>query len=247
MCLKIAICDDDANCREQVASIVKEYTAFQKREIDISVYERAENLMNDVFRFGGFDIYILDIIMPGVNGIQLGLELRQSDFDGKILYLTSSQEYAIDAFKAKASDYLLKPVEKDKLFAALDDAINTTLNRKGKSLIVKSREGSYKLTFDSILYAELNNKVIIYHLISGDTIESTMIRTSFSSAIEELLNDSRFVLCGSAIAANMYYIIMVETDTLYFKNGSKLYVGKRAGREIRSAWTDFWMSGEGSK
>ena len=245
--MKIAICDDDANCREQVASIVKEYASPRDRGISISVYERAENLMDDVFRFGGFDIYILDIIMPGVSGIQLGVELRQSDFDGKILYLTSNREYAIDAFKAKASGYLLKPVQKDELFAALDDVTSTIANRKEKSFIVKTGTGSIKLSFDSILYAELNNKVIIYHLICEDTVESVMIRTAFSSAIEELLRDERFVLCGSSIVVNLYYIAMAESDTLLFKDGSKLYIGRRAGREICSAWSDFWMNGEGSK
>jgi len=245
--LKIAICDDDPACREQIVSIIKEYAALKHQEMDISVYERAENLMDNILRFGGYNIYILDIIMPGMSGIQLGIQLRQSDFDGKILYLTSSREYAIDAFRAKASDYLLKPLEKDKLFAALDDAINTIANRRERSLIVKTRENSMKLAFDSILYAELINRKITYHLMGGGTIEGSTIRTTFAEAIGELLQDSRFVLCGSVIAVNMYYITMVETDTLFFKNGTKLYIGKRAGREIRSAWTDFWMSGEGSK
>ena len=245
--MRIAICDDDALCRQDVLNMVNEYIAASGRELTVTVYERAAALTDDVLRFGGFDIYILDIIMPGANGIQLGIELRQTDAYGKILYLTSSREYAIDAFKAKASDYLLKPVEKDKLFAALDDAINTIANRRERSLIIKTRENSTRLVFDNILYAELLNRKVMYYLVSGETIEGSTIRTTFAEAIEELLQDARFVMCGSSIAVNLYYITMTETDTLFFNNGKKLYIGKRAGREIRSAWTDFWMSGEGSK
>lgn len=245
--MRIAICDDDAHCREEILCMVNEYIAGSDRRSSVTVYERADTLLDDVLRFGGFDIYILDIIMPGVNGIHLGVELRKHDYIGKILYLTSSREYAIDAFQAKASEYLLKPVEKNKLFVALDDAIQTISNRKEKSFIVKTRERSIKLGLDSILYVGLYNKTIIYHLVDESAVESTSIRTTFSDAIVELLLDGRFVLCGNSVAVNLYYITMAETDTLFFRNGSKLYIGKRAGREVRSAWTDFWMSGEGSK
>lgn len=245
--MRIAICDDDAHCREEILCMVNEYIAGSDRRSAVTVYERADTLLDDVLRFGGFDIYILDIIMPGVNGIQLGVELRKHDYIGKILYLTSSREYAIDAFQAKASEYLLKPVEKNKLFVALDDAIQTIANRKEKSFIVKTRERSIKLGLDSILYVGLYNKTIIYHLVDESAVESTSIRTTFSDAIAELLLDSRFVLCGNSVAVNLYYVTMAETDTLFFRNGSKLYIGKRAGRELRSVWTDFWMSGEGSK
>ena len=227
--------------------MVNEYIAGSDRRSSVTVYERADTLLDDVLRFGGFDIYILDIIMPGVNGIHLGVERRKHDYIGKILYLTSSREYAIDAFQAKASEYLLKPVEKNKLFVALDDAIQTISNRKEKSFIVKTRERSIKLGLDSILYVGLYNKTIIYHLVDESAVESTSIRTTFSDAIVELLLDGRFVLCGNSVAVNLYYVTMTETDTLFFRNGSKLYIGKRAGREVRSAWTDFWMSGEGSK
>lgn len=245
--MRIAICDDDAHCREEILCMVNEYIASSDRRSAVTVYERADTLLDDALRFGGFDIYILDIIMPGVNGIQLGVELRKHDYIGKILYLTSSREYAIDAFQAKASEYLLKPVEKNKLFVALDDAIQTIANRKEKSFIVKTRERSIKLGLDSILYVGLYNKTIIYHLVDESAVESTSIRTTFSDAIAELLLDSRFVLCGNSVAVNLYYVTMAETDTLFFRNGSKLYIGKRAGREVRSVWTDFWMSGEGSK
>ena len=245
--MKIAICDDDVRCREKLLNMINAYAMRSEQKLNVTVYEQPTALLDDVSRLGGFDIYLLDIIMPGLNGIQLGLELRQSDCVGKMLYLTSSREYAIDAFKVKASDYLLKPVEQDKLFAALDDAIGTITNRREKGFIVKTRERSVKLNFDSILYVDLYNKTMIYHLVDGTAVESTSIRTTFSDVVAELLADSRFALCGSSIAVNMYYITMVETDTLFFKNGAQLYIGKRAGREVRTAWTDFWMNGEGSK
>lgn len=240
--MRIAICDDDALCREAVLTLVREYISHRNREISVSVFDRATALMDEVLRTGGYDIYILDIIMPGMNGIHLGKDIRQVDPIGRIVYLTARAEYAIDSFQVKAFDYLLKPATAERLFATLDDAIEASASRKEKSLIVKARENSMKISLDSILYIQLNDRKIRYYLVSGAVIESNSIRTGFAEGIRELLSDSRFALCGAALAVNLHHITMISSDTLSFHNGQTLYVGKRAGREIRSLWADFWRS-----
>ena len=242
--MKIAICDDDELCREQILTIVNDYVDQRNRDISVSVYARATALIDAAERFGGYDIYILDIIMPGLNGIQLGVQLRRFDPDGKILYLTSSLDFAYESYQAKAFDYILKPVDRERLFAALDDAIATIANRKEKSLIVKTRENRVKLTMDSILYVELADRRVVYHTIGGESIESISIRTTFAECIQELLADDRFVLCGSGLAVNLYHIAKADTETLFLKNGRKLYIGKRAARDMLSIWSDFWLCEE---
>lgn len=245
--MRIAICDDDALCREQILAIVTEYISKCDRELTVSVYEKAAALLDDALRYGGWDIYILDIIMPGINGIRLGMELRRHDPDCKILYLSSSREFALDSYQAKASDYLVKPVQKERLFQSLDDTISTIANRKEKSLIVKTRDSSTKLPYDSILYAELKDRKVSYCTAGGNRIEGSSIRTTFADAIKELLQDSRFVLCGPGLAVNLYYVTTVSNDHLTFKTGARLHIGKRAGREFRDIWADFWMNQEGCK
>lgn len=245
--MRIAICDDDQLCREQLLEIVNAYREQKKPDAIISVYESAQALMHDVLSFGAFEIYILDIIMPGNNGIQLGKDLRKADPDGKILYLTSSAEYALESYQVKAFDYILKPATRERLFQALDETIQIIVNRRNRSIIVRTRESSSMITLDNILYIELANKCILYHLTDGNITESTSIRTTFSEAIQDLLQDGRFALCGSSIAVNMYYVTTVDSDTLLFKNGSKLYIGLRAGRSLRSVWVNFVMNREGSK
>lgn len=244
--MKIAICDDNALYREQIADIVKEYAQPRHREISLSVYEHPTALLDDVTRFGGFDIYILDIVMPVVDGIQLGVQLRRCDPQGKIIFLTSSQEYALDSYRARAFDYILKPVKKERLIAALEEAGSAIPNRKDKSILVKNRESTVKLTYDSILWAELSDRKIRYTTIGGNTIEGSSIRTTFAEAVADLLADHRFSLCGPGLAVNLYYITMVNTDTLVFKNGTQRYAGKRACKELRSIWFDFWMNKEES-
>jgi|GEM_PF-2332813 len=87
--LRLAICDDDKLCREQVLVYVNEYIDQCKWNLTVSVYDNAADLLEEARRSGGWDIYILDILMPDFNGIQLGVELRRIAPDCKILFLTS--------------------------------------------------------------------------------------------------------------------------------------------------------------
>lgn len=245
--MRIAICDDDAMCREKLSAVVGEYAAQKDLRISLRVCGYGAQLMEAAEKDGGFDIYLLDILMPGMDGVKLGVALREAGFDGKIIYLTSSEEYVFDSFRARPFDYLLKPVKKDVLFRTLDEALQSVSRRKEKGIIVKTKDSSVRLAFDSIMYAELKQKAVVYHLVDNRVVEGLSIRTSFSEAIQELLRDNRFAPCGASMVANLHYIISVESDTLVFKNGSRIYIGKRPCREVRSAWNDFWFDGEGSK
>jgi len=246
--LKIAICDDEAAFLTKMTQFIQEYAAQRTdTEIDCASFTNGEELLSAAERIGGYDAYILDIVMPFMNGIELGIALRSRGYDGKIISLTSSREYAIDSFKAKPFDYILKPFDKAAFCATLDEALESVLAQKIRSIIVRTQEGNVKLNLDSILYAELNHRVIVYHLLGGKTVESIHIRTSFSESIQELLKDSRFVLCGASMAANLHHITAVENEALIFKDIYRTHLGRKACREVRSAWYDYNFDGEGRR
>lgn len=237
--MKIAICDDDIFCRELLMILTRQYNTEKGCNLSLTAYEHGNNLLEDVRKNGGYDIYILDIMMPDIDGIQLGLSLRELGLNGKILYLTSSEEYAIDAFKAKAYNYILKPIEKNTFFQALDDAIGTLPSTEDKSLIVKTKNGNVKLDCDSILYADLDKRAVTYHLVNEQTVHGTTIRTTFAEAVQELLTDTRFVMCGASMVVNLAHITIVETNSLLFDTGHRIYIAKRAGKELLAVWHDY--------
>ena len=113
--------------------------------------------------------------------------------------------------------------------------------------MVKNRDSSIRLAFDSILYAQLEKKTVVYHLVNGKTIESATIRTSFTEAVQELLRDSRFAMCSTSMVVNLYYVHSVDNEVLKFKTGQRTYLSRRASRELRSVWSNFWFNEEGSK
>ena len=246
--MRIAICDDEERCRVQVLEFLREYSrSHTEHHPDISVFSAGEDLLEAAGKLGGFDIYILDIVMPHMDGIRLGTELRSRGYDGKIIYLTSSKEYAIDSFRVKPFHYILKPFDRADFRAVLDEAVDAMAEQKQKSIIVKTQDSRIKIHLHRILYAELSRRTVQYHMTDGRTVESIHIRSSFTEAVQELLQDNRFCLCGAEMLVNLQHLIEVENECLVFKNSCRLNAGKKACRDVRSAWYDYNFDGEGSK
>ena len=241
--MNIAICDDDKYCREKITEIAEQYCRINN-DVGFTVFDDSDSLIEKVKKNGGFDLYILDIVMPEMNGIELGSALRDLGCDGKIIYLTSSEEFAIDAFRVKAFNYILKPIKKDGFFAAVDEALEAVRKKKEKYVIVKTKEKSVKLAFDCIIHAQLINRAVSYRLTKGETVESVTVRSSFSEAVQELLRDRRFILCGTSTLLNLQHIASVESEAIVFSDGDKMLFTAKTCREIRSAWCDYCFNGE---
>lgn len=246
--MKIAICEDDKLCTDNIAKILTEYSLKNSSlEITCSYFTRGEMLLDAAEKNGGFDIYLLDVVMPGINGIDLGIKLRNEGYDGKIIYLTSSKEYALDSFKAKAFDYILKPVKAEQINPTLDEAVKSASLESGKNILIKSSQRNIKVAINSIMYARLEKRVVVYYLTNNKTIKGLYIRNTFPEAVSELLADSRFTLCGAGTAVNLHHITSIENDALVFADEQSVYIGKKLCREIRSKWCDYWFNKEDSK
>lgn len=243
--MQIAICDDELSCREQILTLLKEYIRQNpSKTIRYQVFSDPHELYDTALQSGGFDIYFLDILMPDMNGIMLGQKLREAKLNGKIVYLTTSREYALDSYKVNAWNYLLKPAGSEEFFSMLDRLSLLLDEQQNQYLLVKTPENMVKLLFQDIMYVELCKRKLLFHLTNGNTIESTTIRSSFNEAIQTLLKDPRFLLCGAGISANLQHITMVSHDSVLFKDRYQLYLPKKGCREVRSAWYDYCFNKE---
>lgn len=243
--MRIAICDDDASCLRETLSAAEEYGKnCGERCVETAAFSHPEDLLEAAEKIGGFDIYILDIVMPGMSGIRLGEKLREEGYDGKIIYLTSSEEYGLDAFRVKASDYLLKPVSREVFDRAVDEAAVHISEKKDRYLLVKAKDRSIKLAYDSILYAELNRRAITYYLAGGRTVESTSLRGTFTEAMAELLSDRRFYLCSVSMVVNLDHITEIENEAILFGTTFRPFLGEKNCRKLRGVWSNYLFSEE---
>jgi len=241
--MKIAFCDDDCDCCEEIDHLLSIYAGeHPDHNISYTAFAYTDDLLDASAKIGGFDLYILDIVMQNdITGIELGVKLRQAGYNGKIVYLTSSAEYAIDSFKVKPFQYIMKPVEKEYFFSVIDEAYEIISHENNQKFMVKTKENSLLVSYDSILYVELVKRTLVFNLVGGKTVESTTLRTTFSEAVAELTADSRFIICGSGMLINLHHVTSVGNDSLVFRNGQKIYLGKKLCRDMRGVWNEFWF------
>ena len=243
--MKIAICDDDQFYLTAVKQVMDEYLQLPRnREVAVSYFVQSEELLESAGRVGGYDIYILDIVMPDLDGIELARKIRKTDETCAIIFLTSSDLYAIEAFEVRAYRYLLKPVKKEKLFPVLDEIADQMAVRQENCYLLKTKSSYIRINCDSIMYAELSGRRIVFHLINGSTVESTSVRIGFEETLHKLLQNKQFFMCGKGMMANLHHITAIEKDAVVFREIFRHYLPAKVCNEVRAAWIAFWFGKE---
>ena len=241
MTLSIAICDDDAWYVQQIVHFVQEYF-YLHRELSgqIHTFQRGQELLYQAEEAGGFDLYLLDIIMPELNGIQTGQRLRELGNGGEIIYLTISPDYAIDSYSVHAFFYLLKPLDRDRLFDVLDAAVKKLDIRRDKAMLVTTKDGPRRILLDQILYVERVGRGLRYYC-SGGATDSMSLRVAFHTAVEQLLADPRFCQCGSSFAFNLQHVAGVRGQEVLLDNGGTVAIPRASVPAFKHAWGSFWL------
>ena len=238
----IALCDDDARQMQLTHKLLNNYLSLRGVTAKIWEFASAQALLNAVYD-ETFDLYLLDIVMPEMDGIDLGMELRKSDENGVIIYLTTSPDFALQGYQTKAASYLLKPVREVELFRALDDAFKAITNRREQSIMVKTADGMSRLLLDHILYVEQTERAPRYYMKDGSCVVGVTIQTSFLETMRPLLSDKRFYLCGASFVLNLHCIKSINKADVLFVGGQQTTVPRRSAAELNTAWIHYWLEG----
>lgn len=233
----VAICDDNDIQRDIMTELLDEFSSTHK-ELKVTVFSSGRELLDHVHTGGGFDVYILDIIMPDVNGMELAGTLRLMKDPGKIIFTTATLEYAAVSYDVQAFYYLVKPIDPQKFFRVMDNALSAA-EANADSVEVKTRQGVIKLRTRDVTFVEINERTLRYYLKDGRTCDSLALRGSFREAIDPLMRDSAFALCGVSKAVNLRYVDAVDSEVVLLKDGTMIYPPRSAYTEFRRAWVDY--------
>ena len=231
--MKIAICDDDKNELFRILSVLADYQTQRNIEFSYKPFDNSTELASNLLQ-EHYDIYLLDVVMPGLNGIELAKEIRSSDKAADIIFLTSSPEFAVESYTVKASNYLVKPVSRDRLVEALDDIMRTRTEDRDSCLVLKSSVGVHKVHMSEIIYIEALNRKIIYYLRNNSQITCV-------DSDRQLLQHPEFLLAHRSFLVNMNYIRRIDAADLYLANGKCLPLAQRRISEIKRLYLAFQM------
>ncbi len=239
--LRIALCDDEKKHLEKMDALLGSYLQSRPHlNGQVKLFSSGHSLLTQREEQGGFDLYILDILMPSASGIDIARRLRSLGDRGEIIYLTNSNDFASDSYDVRAFFYLLKPVTERKLFQVLDKAVEKSSKRKNQAVMVHTPEGTQRILLDRIRYVERVGRCMRYYCTDG-IIDSQTIRVSFREMVSPLLTDRRFCLCGASFALNFQYVIGVNGQTALLDNGQTVTLPRASASEFKKAWGNFWL------
>ena len=238
--LDIAILDDEQIYLEATASMIKEYRdAHSELDISLHIFTSPYDLLGSV---DTFDMYLLDVVMPNMTGIEVATVLREKRVESPIVFLTSTREFAVESYSVGAFNYLIKPIDKKKLFEVLDKAFDEVGVKRASFISAKTADGVELVPFNKIVYIEFLDRRVCYHMTNGDLILCNQQRVSFSESIQPILNDPRFCRCGASYVLNLHYVKAVKKNAIQFSVlDIELHLPKKSYSEVLTAWLDYWM------
>lgn len=232
--IHIAICDDSKQERQILAALFKRYQELHATPLQIHIFQNGFSLLDAIDQGKRFDITILDILMPGENGIEIARNIRASGTDTEIIFLTSSPEYAVDSYEVKAQNYLLKPVTEEKFFASIDSILAELDEKDTASFIIYTTEKQYsRIRVSSLVYGEVTHRTITLHLADQTMISAIMTFTEFL----DILTD--FIYPHRSYAVNMHYIQYVTKSDIILTDGQKIPLSRNNYTKISEQFLNF--------
>lgn len=238
---RIAFCDDDPAFLEKISRLLDEYC--KKREWADLEYEAFSDpfcLSEALDKGKSFDIYLLDVFLPNMTGISLAQEMRRSGITAPLIYLSTSKDYALEAFGVGAVQYLLKPVKKEKLFAALDAAMEKVNSARRRQVVIKTNGTYQNISIFDILYIEAHNKTQEIVLLNSTRYS---VRQTLSELLETLSPYPDFVPCGAAFIINLSHVRSLEPKYVFMKKGMVIKIPRGAFPELKSRYLKFYAEG----
>ena len=235
--MQLIICDDDKLFIQKLKSYLQLF--FRQHHLtlpEIITFTSGEELLSYT---GRIDILFLDIEMPGMNGIYIGNSLKKRNENIIIFVVTSYSEYLDEAMRFHVFRYLSKPLEKQRLFRNLKDAL-TLYHSISKNIALETKDEIQTLPMNDIIFIEAQKRKIIVHTIKKDyeSIHSMQYWL-------ETLPESCFIQSHRSFIVNFKHVSNFTHDLIYLGEGQfTAYLTKRKYTEFKNAYLLYLESRE---
>lgn len=238
--MQLAICDDDLNDLMELERLVQKYNAcYPNLNFEIEKFSDPDQLLHKIQQEEPADLYILDILMTRASGIELGHEIRRNNNKSVIIYVTSSDGFAMEAYDLHAVRYLLKPVVERDFFEALDYALSHITVKKEAVFLVKTKKGLEAIPYQEIEYIENSSRKLEVHLTNGDRITSIFIRKSFDEEIRQLICARNFTSVHKSFLINMDYVRKLNQSTVIMNSGADIPISRNKTSDVKKEYLLF--------
>ena len=234
--MRIAVCEDDPSERAALCSYIESYCDRHRYHGEITTFESGEALL-EVFAPGAFDLYFLDIYLPGLSGMEAARKIRKSDRDCLFIFTTNSVNHTMDGFMINASGYVVKPLKREQMDAAMH-MCRQTFERSSRTIPVTVAGRDQHIRVADILFVEVFDKDTVFHMKKG--------KLSTRMPLDEIgsrLGGTPFLRCHRSFIVNMNQVADLRDDGFLMLNGDEVPIRIKGRKEVRIAMANF-LAGE---
>lgn len=234
--ITVALCDDELETLDELRILLDQYRAERGREIRYAAFHSPFDLLSEFEKGNRFDILFLDVLMPGVNGIEAAREIRQHDKTVEIIFLTSSAAFAVESYAVGAFFYQLKPIWKESFFRLMDAVIEQCGENDEAGLILHCKTGIARIAFEKLEYCEALGHTLLFHLTDGGVLESA---GGMDRLTEQLAGDGRFLRIHRSYLVNMGHIKNIEAKNMTMSSQVRLPIPRGKYAPIKDAYLEY--------
>ena len=239
--IKIAFCDDDMEVLHQMNELIDRYRVERNEDITYAAFQSPFELLTEIEKGIRPDILFLDVVMPGQNGMDVAKEIRQYDTNMKIIFLTSSPEFAVESYSVGAYFYQLKPIWEESFFRLMDAVLAECEKKKKNSLILRSKDGITRIDLQQLEYCEVLGRKLLFHLENGEVLESA---GSLDDLAVQLMQYSNFFRPHRSFLVNMEYIQNISSRSIKMVNDAEIPIPHGKCSEIKNTYMEYAFNGE---
>ena len=194
--LKIALCDDDAVFLKELTGKIQELLRFEEKNAAIASFVNPTALTASVASGDRFDIFILDVEMPQIDGFKVAADLRKYQPNVALIFLTSHLQYAPEGYKVDALRFISKLNVDETLPEALQKALHTLEQQDQHSLLVQHYKNFSRVLYQNIIYVRKTARSVQIITSNQGVIKDNFVNLDYA---KELCGDSIIMLNGEAL------------------------------------------------
>ena len=229
--LRVAIVEDEAECREVLRDMISRYVEEQQKQIRVQEFSDGSELVDNYKP--DYDILLLDIEMPHLDGMKAAEKIRETDQDVVIVFITNMAQYAIKGYEVNALDFIIKPVNYSTFSMRFTRAIGRVKNREGRRVCLYLPDGPKWIDSREIYYIDIQNRMLHYHTPEGVySVRGTL------KDVQEQLADWNFVKCNQCYLVNLKFVSEIKKNFVVVA-GTELEISRRNRNAFLAAVTDY--------
>lgn len=234
--IRIVIVDDNKDFAERTEKIIQKFFEEIKETVLIRQYKEGSALLDELAINRNYDIYFLDVEMPGINGLELARKIKAVETDADIVFISAHEKYAIPSYKIHACYYILKEEYKSEIPVILKQIWQEHLDDEKDCYVIQSVSYGKRMRLNDIMYLMRDKKYVLFHCVDGKEYRE---RGSLGGVYCKLPHN-RFVYIDRGYIVNLKHVSGWEGDIIKLGSSIELAASRRMILAFKDALAQYW-------